>query len=1010
MIQFFIRKSIVTICLNLSILCIGFFSIDYIANEFIPAIEIPAVAVVFPTTILEHERAVHDYISPVEKRLIASGVVEKVETTLDEDKAIMLVFYDWAIKPEECLQRTRQLVSEVPKPAEVLDPIFVLHRPTMSPIYREVFYGSSAGEMTESIGKTVSALERAAGVAEVRLVGAVPKIGFIDVDIKKATEHKASIKNLLSSASQTWSFRYLLNQEEASILDYVRINLENPQDINSLYLLNEDKKALPVQWISYAREGKDQPSVLYGTGQDAVILEVVKAPGADALSIVKNVKTEIEKLKTSSGLKSTMLYDEAKKIREAQFGVLQNFAIGVFLNSIILIIFLGSIVGAVVASCVFPTALLGTFFIMKTMDVSLNIFALNGFSLASGMITDSSIVVLEAIMRRYQRGQELFSSCWKGTQDVMLGVLAATLTTAAVIVPICMQTGVSSKLFSDLGITLVSTQFICLIAVFSLVPWLCSKILNNDKQQPAPIAYLFSKSSIIVNWMSNLSQKALKASPEDFRLRFGLPVGVTVLSVLMIYFMPNSEFLPAVGSQLYSLSVPVKRIQLGSQAADLRKKVAQTIGKDEGVEWVVTSNETDTLKAMFLVKPHASVPKIVQRVSESLEVELKRVQATPLGPTPNSEPLGFDGYYYISKEIPADVRSKLREKFCQSAGLVDCLGQDQYTEANLVLKGLPLNLYRASTNFLETTANVAAYAKRLDLGSLANLPLSTALYLRMPNAESLSAMPFRVGKNKEAVMSLGSLFAERWQAGESVSFRKNNQDFEPLYFRFKGITLGQARNAMGAAMEDLGISKDYVNPMGTIETMDETFDKMIGALILSAFLIFAVLVVQFRSVVQAGLIMYSIPLALGGAILGLMIMGETVNVGVIVGFILLIGIIVNNGILLMDAINQRREMGMALMEAIIDAVDSRTRPILMTTCSTVFGMMPTLLLEAEGKELYRGMAIVNVFGMSFGTFLTLILMPIVIRSAMAWGAKREVAPIDNYPWLKKARTGTSDLD
>jgi HAE1 family hydrophobic/amphiphilic exporter-1 len=273
----------------------------------------------------------------------------------------------------------------------------------------------------------------------------------------------------------------------------------------------------------------------------------------------------------------------------------------------------------------------------------------------------------------------------------------------------------------------------------------------------------------------------------------------------------------------------------------------------------------------------------------------------------------------------------------------------------------------------------------LDLTSLTNLPVSFPIELSLPGTEPLTSFPLTVGRDGKEVSHMGAFFDSDFTASRNVLFRRDGQNYLPLYFRLGGITIGQAVSQLETEATHLKVDPKSLVPMGAIETMNETFSN---ALLLSSLLIFLILVAQFQSVAQACIIMYSIPLAVGGAIGGLLIFGETLNVGVIVGFILLIGIVVNNGILLFEAINQRCDAGMAITEAVVDAVDSRTRPILISTFSTVFGMVPTLVFESEGQELYRGMAVVNVFGMLFGTFLTLVVTPVVVRTYLEYQRRK----------------------
>ncbi|MCB0385588.1 MAG: efflux RND transporter permease subunit, partial [Bdellovibrionales bacterium] len=249
MIQYFIKKSIVTICLNLSILLIGYFSLDHIANEFIPAIEVPAVGVVFPTTVVPHRRITEELIGPVEKRLLATGDVEKIETTLDRDRAILFIFYKWSIRPEDCLQRARQVVSGISRPAGILEPIFVLHRPTMSPIFRVAFTGKSVNALTQDLTLFSRSAERIPGVAGVNLVGSSPMKAVVEMDALSGAQNQVAASDVISSALQQWSFRYLFRNEKGE-KEIFRLHLQNVDDLKNLPVQSKSGSQVPLRWIS----------------------------------------------------------------------------------------------------------------------------------------------------------------------------------------------------------------------------------------------------------------------------------------------------------------------------------------------------------------------------------------------------------------------------------------------------------------------------------------------------------------------------------------------------------------------------------------------------------------------------------------------------------------------------------------------------------------------------------------------------------------------------------------
>ncbi|MFZ4403669.1 MAG: efflux RND transporter permease subunit [Pseudobdellovibrionaceae bacterium] len=995
MTSYFIKKSVFTICLNLVILLLGVFSISKMSSEFIPSVKVPAVAVVIPTTLHSTENIMQFVTIPIEKEFLKTELVERVETRIENQKNISVVYCKWNYSPEECLQRSRQIVDGVKKPSGVLDPIFILHQPSLSPIFRIVLYGAKTEEITELLKQPLQDIERISGVASVRLQGSSPKISKINIPLEKAVRSAVSIENILSSAAKIWSLRELVSiKGKPSTL--IHVELDNITDIESMPIQGYQKNSIQLRTIAKVESMTTPSGLLFGSDQKAVIIELLKSPGSDTLSIVDNVKDVLNPFfKKNSKILSTVIYDESVEIRNSQQGVLSNFAIGIILNSIVLIIFLGSFAGVIIASAVFPTSILGTLYILNSMDISLNIFSLNGFSLAAGMITDASTVVLESVMRRIQNKENLFTSTINGTKDVMLGIVAGTASSAAVMVPICLQSGMSAKLFSDLGITLIGTQLLTLISVFTLVPFLCFKFLNPNTKPSPVVGFAFSGTSFIVKSFSEFCSNIFIKSGANKILMWSIPACFSFLCLGSMFFLPPSELLPVVSSDTYLVSIPQNRAALKNDAEKLTQQLASVLGQQDKIEWSVTTVDEDMLTATIKTKNGFSSAELQKVIADKILMPIEKISFFPVGPTPPAEAMNYDGLVYISDNMNENDKKNLLTHFCQMPGIYDCNGIEHYSSPRLILSNKSIVTEQFLTNPIDLAIEMNARMSSINLSSLADLALPNDIILSSQYQGMVSDSPLLGGqKNSTAIMSLGSFFDKKTDLVSRSVFTQNLGRFEPLFFKLKKMTLGDAKNQLWSLAKELKIDTSLILPVSTIASMDETFSKVLTALMISLILNFGILMLQFGSIKQTLIVMYAIPLSLGGAVVGLVIMHETVNVGVLVGFMLLGGIVVNNGILLFESLNQLLKSGVSFEEAMLTSIQVRTRPILMTSCATVFGMMPTLLFESSGQELYRGMAIVNIFGMTLGTFLTLLVLPLICRIAMgsSTGKLQESSP------------------
>jgi hydrophobic/amphiphilic exporter-1 (mainly G- bacteria), HAE1 family len=975
MLKTFIRKGVFTICLNLFILLLGVFTIPYLSNEFIPSVEVPAVAVVIPLPLMDDRKIIREVSKPLEREFSKSNDLKSIESRIENGTLILVLFYSWDLSPADSLRKVKETVANVKLPKEALKPIFVLHRPSNNPILRFTYYGQNYQKIGSFAKSIASKLERIPGVSEVRVNGFSERKTVLNLDPVEMSRSSLNPSDILYNAKKNWSLRTFVNRE--SLPQYISYPIQNQNDLKSLNITNKKGKHIPIGSIGKVKQQLSEPTLFYGKDSPALTVEVLKSPGADTVSIVNlALAATTPELEGKEWLNLRVVYNEALKITESQQGMAKNFLIGVILNSIILMTFLGSRVGVLVASVVFPTSILGTFFVMKFLGISVNLFSLNGFSLAVGMITDASTVVLESIVRKIQSGEGVFESCWKGAKEVGMGVLASTLTTAGVLLPIAMQKNVSSKLFSDLSLTVVSTQLVCLIAVFSLVPWLCNLMLRPNQSPTGIVKILFNLSDRFVKLFISFSAYIQTKAYSNKSFRFILPVMVTIISIGSVAFTPDTEFLPMVSSRVYSLYFPISRGDLHKDAKLIREKISRVLSAKEDTVWNLVKETQDGIQAQIEFKEPIDRSEFMAFLRKN-DINPERINSVPVGPAPSGEAMGYSSRYLISDRITSQKRKQLREQICSIQGVVKCLGVEHLEMGQALMRPSHVKTARMGITSIESAGQMLLPTYDIDLGAVGNLNYEKPFLMHVSGEENILQNVIEVSQGWQ--VRLGALFDSTYETYRTLKQRVNGQAFTTLFLKIEGTTIGGVDILISKIRDKLGLLKSDVLGRGQLETMNETFSSMIKALAFSALIVFTILVLQFQSVPQALVIMGTIPLTLGGAIFGLVVMGETVNASVMVGFILLVGIIVNNGIFLVEATNMKIKQGMNMHQAVMGAVQDRTRPILMTSLSTIFGMLPVLILGGEGSELYRGMAIVNVFGMIVGTFLSLIITPLFIE-------------------------------
>ncbi|MEK6625517.1 MAG: efflux RND transporter permease subunit, partial [Bdellovibrionota bacterium] len=847
MIEAFIRKGVFTLSINLLILLAGYFTLPYIANEFIPSIEIPAVAVIIPSPMMPKDKIAHQVVAPLERSFMQTGEITSVEGVIEDGKAIIIVFYKWDFSPEEALRKARQIVDNAVRVPGTLDPIFILHRPSNNPIFRVALYGDSILDISENARLIAPEIERIAGVAQVIISGDVAKEMVAEVRPEEMARAGINSGDIVKSAKEFWNLNLFLKGDTYNHL--LTNNIHSEAQLANLPVVSmQTKKKVPLGHFATIKNNEGTIKVLMNGDSPAVIIEALKGAGADTLSIVDRIQNILSKFNNIKGLKQKIIYNEADKIREGQDSVLSNFYAGLALNSLILMIFLGSPIGVLVASVIFPTSLIGSLIAMKFFGISLNLFSLNGFSLAVGMITDASTVILESVIRRVQSGLDLYKACVRGVKDVSIGIVSSTLSSAGVLLPIAMQKNITSKLFSDLALTVVSTQILSLIAVFSLVPWLCYKVLGRKSRPNRFSEIIFSVGPTIVDFSVKYSQKLQAYCRLRPKRQLLASLITTGLCLGMLAFMPKTEFLPMVSSRVYSLDYPIDRREFETVSDNAMKTVAKTLSSWSDSNWAITKKGVNGIEALFELKNSLPLKDLEQRL-DTIALKRERLHILPVGPAPTGESMGYDGLIFVSEELSAKQRHEFITSLCQAGKIAECLTDDFYSMTESELQPKHILTHAIGSNEIESLAQMVIPLNKIDLSNLGRFNIDQPVNLSVKVSEELLNLPLHVKQTGTAILK--DLYDFTFGKTQSLLNRLNNESFSALYFKLKNATLGEIDLQITDISKKLGIPSGKISPRGGMETMNESFANLIAALCLSALIVFTILLLQFRSFTQS---------------------------------------------------------------------------------------------------------------------------------------------------------------
>ncbi len=726
-------------------------------------------------------------------------------------------------------------------------------------------------------------------------------------------------------------------------------------------------------------------------GNSAVMLSIEKQTGYSTGDVTDRVLERVEKLAAEEeGLHITTLMDQGIYIDLIVDSVLQNIVIGGILAILILLVFLKDIRPTVVIACAIPVSVIFAVVLMYFSGITLNVISLSGLALGIGMLVDNSIVVIENIYRLRSLGESPKRAAVEGAKQVTGAIVASTLTTICVFAPIIFTEGITRQLFVDMGLTIAYSLLASLMIALTFVPMMASGVMKKASEKKHPV---FDR--VVEGYGSVL--KVL--------LRFKIVVFLAVLVLLggsIFGALSNgTSFMPAMESPQLSVTLtPPEDAEL-SEAAELSEEAMKRISKLEDVDTIGAmaggggimgmGGDGTTISMYVILKEepqlsNAQITREIQQCTADMECEVS-VDSSAM----DISMLGGSG---LSVQIKGRDLEKMQEIARDVAAIVE------QTEGT----------YEVSDGLEETTpqlkisvdkAKAAAYnmtvAQVFQLVSqqVADASQATTVSTDLADYEvyvsegtdeeldrrDIKALTFsytnQEGEEEEIPLSRIAAFED----AEGLS--AINRDAQERYITVSAKVdeehnVGLVSRELQQALNKYDCPDGYTLEMtGEDETINEAMEQLMLMLILAVVFVYLIMVAQFQSLLSPFIIMFTIPLAFTGGFLALFLTGSEVSVIALLGFVMLAGIIVNNGIVLVDYTNQLRREGLGKKEAIVEAGKTRVRPILMTALTTIVAMFIMALGLDSGSEMMQPMALVVVGGLIYGTLLTLIVVPCI---------------------------------
>ncbi len=818
-------------------------------------------------------------------------------------------------------------------------------------------------------------------------------------DLKKIIT-KSMVENILKAENFDMPAGYITDNE-ASYLVKVGEKVESQKDIENLVICDmgfddlDPIRLSDVADIAVTDNSEDVYTMV--NGNPAVALTMEKATGYSTGDVTKRLESRLDQLeKDNEGLHTTVLMNQGLYIDLVVNSVVDNLLYGALFSIIILLLFLKDLRPTFIVACSIPLSVVAAVVLMYFSGVTLNVISLSGLALGVGMLVDNSVVVIENIFRlRNEEGYSIKEASIEGAKQVGGAILASTLTTICVFVPIVFTEGITRQLFTDLALTLAYSLLASLVVALTLVPAMSQGMLRKVKDNP---------NKLIIK-IQNLYGKVLSVL---LHKKIFVLLGALVLLVAfaLLSVSRGTAFMPEMRSTQMTATISIPKDDDTMSKQDLYEKSNEVMDqflKVDGVETVgamsggggmmsMMSGGSDSISVYMLLNEDNK--RSNQDIKKEMEEKVKdipcdvSIEASAM----DMSSMFGSGITMRIKGKDLDKLQKISEDIMKQLDGVEGITEitngmeDASQEFRITVKKDKAMEY--SLTVAQVFQQINARVK--DASSATTLSTDTEdldVYVSDEKDEKLKRSDIekmkieytdsQTQKTKKVKLSKIADFS---MADTPSSINRINQ----TRYMTVSLTLGDDYN-VGLVSNDVhAILDKYEMPSGyeleftgEDETINESIKQVALMFIVGVIFMYLIMVAQFQSLLSPFIILFTIPLAFTGGFMGLWISGSEVSVIALIGFVMLSGIIVNNGIVLVDYINQLRERGVTKYEAIVEAGKTRLRPILMTALTTILGLLPMIISSDSGSDMIRPMSIVTIGGLIYGTLLTLFVVPCI---------------------------------
>lgn len=993
-----LKRPVLAIVTIIALIAIGITSFMGLSLNETPEINIPYVSVSIVLPGASAEQVESEVTKKVEEAVGQISGVKHITSDIKEGLSMTTVEFSDTRKGDDAAQDVRSKLSAIRAtfPSDIQEPVISKFDLNAKPIISLAVTGDlSTADMSRLVDDSiVPQLNNISGVGSITTYGLQEREIKIKLDKEKLASFNLTpsqvISGLNSDNFDNPSGKVSNDSREVTLRTYSSIN--NVEDFYNVIVATYNGTEIRVRDIAEVADGyKDKDSISLYNGKDCIGINIVKQSGSNTVTVTDSIKMELSKLEASlpPGVKIEVVMDDSQSIRSSVTSVEETMIEGCLLAVLIIFLFLRSIGTTAVSAVSLPTAIISTFAAMKVMNFTLNTMSLMALSLSVGLLIDDSIVVIENIVRHLRMGKTPLQAAKEGTSEISLAVIATTLTIVAVFLPMSTMRGMMGAFFKEFGLTIAFAVLISLFVSFTLVPLMASRYVKDEEAR--------TKKTIIgrfLDWfnlqfeiLAEYYQKILTLALSHRKKTIFFTLVIFILSLTII---PQMKFSlqPSQDNGTISISAELDSGLPLSVAEAKAKTMEEIITKYPDVKKIYTSVDQNSVNLSLELTEKKARKQSSDQIAQTMRVELQKIPGLDLsvGGSSNSMSSGKGYNLHIKGEDfnqLLEYSQKAKQLLAQIPGAVDVgisynagkpetkIVVDRDAAADLgvspaVVSGTLGILYNGVVAGQYESGNDRVDVRVcLDEDQRENIGSVAGVYV--PGSTSGQMIP--LDQISKKVYATGSSTISRYDKTREIQVEAN----------YVGMTSGELSSAfMNKLDSELPLPQGLSFSQGSEQAiMQESVASLIQAVLLGILFIFLILAAQFESFMDPLAIMFSLPLAIIGALIALFVTGSGFSMVGGIGIIFLLALVTKNAILLVDFIKESRHKGTERKEAILEAASIRLRPILMTTLAMIFGMIPLAVASGTGAELRQPMAIAIIGGLISSTLLTLLVVPVI---------------------------------